>query len=682
MRKSQDLWVSTDITEFIEILGNKSWHTVKKNYRAKTEYIDTTCTLDIETTNSADDGFAYSFAVNVGGENAGFRYIEDFIECVNRLATEFMLDGNRRLVFYIHNAGYEHMYLTQILHEAWILKDKLLTKARKPLYLRFDNGVEFRDSLKLFQKSLARATKGCPHEKMVGDLDYTRYRTPDTPLAPDEWNYIVNDVQGLYEAIERLKAEHGYNQATIPFTNTGMVIEEVNRHVRKDIKCLRAMQELQLDKQMMHLAYKAMAGGDTHGTRWRSGVTYLNCNSADLKSAHPSQQALKKFPSGKPFLLDADTPVEDLELLMDSGYGWIGRLFISNFRCRPECPNPTLSSSKCEDIEGSLGKDNGRVMGAKGAICYMDSNDWQRFREAYEYEDMIGIEVMAFRLEYLPEAFTDAIKEKFIMKESAPDGPDRVFAKICVNTIFGACAQKVIRDEYTIDSLTDSLFASRLKWEDNLEGKSEEDVKKAQKNKFPFLWGLWTASLSRLALWNLIKTVGWENAIYWDTDSVKYEGEKVPEIDTVFNRKNHELVIDRGWEVKNRKGKAVFIGSAEDEHPDVTFGYRKFRFLHAKCYAAESYNGTEYELETTLAGVGKREGVLALAGDIDRLDYGLFIADAGGQALTYHDAPVRVRKDFKRETMSASWVVMEPRQYEIKASPDTLENIELEVISG
>ena len=75
-------------------------------------------------------------------------------------------------------------------------------------------------------------------------------------------------------------------------------------------------------------------------------------------------------------------------------------------------------------------------------------------------------------------------------------------------------------------------------------------------------------------------------------------------------------------------------------------------------------------------------GVLALAGDIDRLDYGLFIADAGGQALIYHDAPVRVRKDFKRETMSASWVVMEPRQYEIKASPDMLENIELEVISG
>lgn len=682
MRKSQDLWVCTNKDEMIDILSRESWTAIHKP-RSKVEYIDTTATLDIETTNTEDDGFLYSIALNIGGHDVVFRYVEDFLELMERLVIEYGLNEKRHLVIYVHNLGYEHMYLTQVLHEAWVKTDILLTKARKPLYIRFANGIELRDSLKLFQKSLARATEGLPHEKLKGDLDYTIYRTPDTPLSPDEWNYVVNDVQGLYEAIERLKAEHGYNQATIPYTNTGMVLEEVNKHIRRDLPTMNAIRKLRLKKHQLRLAYKAMAGGDTHGSRWKAGKTFADCNSADLKSAHPSQQLLKKFPSGEVIDLDPDTPVEDLEMLIDSGYGWIAKVIVTDFRCLPENPDPTISVSKCEQIDGRLGVDNGRLLGAEAASIYMDSNDWIRFREGYEYEDMIAVEAIAFRLEYLPEPFVMAIYDKFVIKESAEDGPDRVFAKICVNTIFGACAQKTVRDEYVLEESLETLDASRTKWEDNLEAMEEDKVLKTQNKKLPFLWGLWTSSLSRLDLWNLIKTAGWDRAIYWDTDSVKYEGAKVPEIETVFNAANHKRVLDRGRLVINRKGEEVYIGSAEDEHPDVAFGYRKFRFLHAKCYAAEAWNRKKgrYELETTIAGVGKKEGIQALNGNIDNLAEGLVIKDAGGLALAYHDAPVRVRSDFGRETVTASWIVMSPREYEIKSDlKDRRDILDMEIL--
>lgn len=667
MRKSQDLWVSTTPAEASQAVSDVAPARVsKKNGKKKDlEYIDLTCTLDIETTSpDKNDGFMYAIQFNVGGVNAGFRYIEDFIEFVNFLTEKWSLSRFCRLVFYVHNLGFEHMFLTQIFDKHWHLNKILLTKKRKPLTILFSNGVELRDSYKLFQKGLEGATKGLPHAKLKGDLDYRAYRTPDTPLSPDEWNYCINDVQGLYEAIERIKTERGFNQATIPLTNTGIVIKEVNDACYTNPEYRKAVGKLILTKRQLTLGYQCMGGGDTHGSRWKSGRVYENCNSNDFKSAHPGQQLLRKFPSGKPIDLPPDVTEKELNRLINSDYGWLGKVYIGDFKCRPECPNPTISLSKTEDIEGLLSLDNGRVMGAKGAFIYMDSNDYQRFKEAYTYKVFIGVDIYAFKLEYLPKVFRETIKSKFIIKETAADGPDRNFAKICVNTIFGACAQKVVRDEYELGDM-ENLDAETTHWQDNMEKLTESVVHTRQAQKFPFLWGLWTSSLTRLYLFKLIKAIGWNNIIYWDTDSGKYEGKPSAAIDE-FNR---EIIAqcEARDAVVMKKGKPVYIMYAENEHPDVEYGYRRFTFLHAKCYACESFNKNtgEYEIETTIAGVGKTEGIKAMRGDISNLKEGLKISPAGGLALTYVDLPIYERK-FKRVTECASFIHMDDREYEVK----------------
>lgn len=677
MRQSQDLQVCTTAAEALEAFRRLKPVKVRRR-RGKRYYVNLTATLDIETTNTEEDGFAYSFALNIGGVNMVVRYIEELEEVIDGLIDSWSLGGSDYLSIYIHNLGYEYQYMAQILNEDWTIKNALYTKARQALYLRFGNGIEFRDSLKLFQKSLAGATKGCRHPKLKGDLDYSVYRTPDTPLTQQEFDYIANDVQGLYEAIERLKAEHDYNAATIPLTNTSMVIEEVNRHLHTG-EVQRAMRALALGKHELELAYHCMAGGDTHGTRWRASRTYENCNSYDLKSAHPSEQALWKFPAGEPFLLPEDVEEDELSTLIDEGYGWLGKVYLEDIQVRPECPNPTLSLSKTEAIEGLRGLDNGRVLGADAAFAYLDSNDYQRFREAYTYTDFCGVDILAFKLEYLPDEFREAVFDKFRVKESAEDGPERVFAKVCVNTIFGACAQKTVRDEFDI-LFEEVMERSKIKWEDKLAAMEDEAVIKTQQKKFPFLWGLWTSSLSRLRLWELQKAVGWERLIYWDTDSVKYEGPKLPVVDH-YNQRIIDQCIARDAVVVNRKGKTVYIGVAEDEHPTVDYGYRRFRFLHAKCYAAEAWDGERYTIETTIAGVGKEQGKKALDGNIDTLADGLYIADAGGQALTYVDVPVRSRTDFKRRTRTASYIIMRPREYLVNAErPEAIKDMVAEII--
>lgn len=660
MRWSQDLQVCTTVEEFEAALNRRVFALASRRHKKhSTDYIDTTATLDIEDYADAEDGYIYSIAINIGGINADFRYIEDVFSVFDFLVDRFTLSSDRRFVLYIHNLGHEHYHMTQILASRYGDPEILLTKPTKPLIIKFKNGIELRDSFKLFQKSLAGATKGCKHPKLKGDLDYSKCFTPDTRLTQTEFDYIVNDVCGLYEAIERLKREHHYNQATIPYTNTGMVIEAVNRKCDGDGPTHTAMEELILDRHQLELAYRCTAGGDTHGCRWRAGQTFYNCNSYDLKSAHPSQQILRPFPAGKPITIGAASE-EDLKNLIENNHGWYGLVYVEGVTIKDECPDPTISVSKCADIMNMGAVDNGRFLNADAALVYMDSNDYQRFIEAYDYEYIEGQDIVAFTLKYLPDAFRNAILEFFRIKESAEDGPDRTFAKICVNTIFGACDQKVIRDEFSVD--LETMETDRTTWAENLKTASDDDIHDKQAKKFPFLWGLWTASLSRLALFRLVKTVGWDKVIYWDTDSCKYEGAKVPAVDAVYNEEVRNQCAERGA-VVNRKGKTVFIGSAEDEHPSVDYGYKSFRFLHAKCYAAESWDGEKYVLESTIAGVGKAEGVAALDGDIDNLRDGLIIEDAGGLALKYHNRPVFTRYDFGRPTLCASYIEMNPRSY-------------------
>lgn len=672
MRFSQDIMACETAGEFMSYMNFRPRTVFQRGKHV--EYIDTTCTFDIETTNGDADGFAYSFQTCVGGVVVVPRYFEDWAEMIETLCDKWRVTDKRKLVLYVHNLGYEFTYLIQLLTLRWGDCKALYTKSRKPLTLEFSNGIEFRDSLKLFQKSLAKATKGCKHEKLKGDLDYTVYRTPDTPLNDKEFAYCVNDVLGLYEAIERMKKEHGFNEATIPLTNTGLVKQEVNKNLNRDKGFAKIKDALTLSKTQTYIAYKAMAGGDTHGSRWKAGYTYKNCNSYDFKSAHPSQQLLWKFPTGKPVDLPEDTPEEDMNALIDAGMGWVGKIAITGLSIKDECPDPCISRSKCINSEVIGEEDNGRVLDAEGTLLlYCDSNDWQRIREGYNYSEMVAVESFEFRLAYLPESFRHTILEKFRIKETMKGSPEYAFSKICVNTIYGATAQKQIRDEYTAD-IGDAIEFEKLSWEKNLDDMTDDEVTKAQtkKNTFPFLWGLWTASLTRLKLWRLLKIVGWDRVIYWDTDSCKFEGEKVPGVDE-YNEEIKRQCIARKCVVQKDNGKCVYIGVAEDEHPQADYGYQEFRFLHAKCYAARNCDGV---LESTIAGVGKNEGVAALKDDIENLNDFLIIEDAGGQMLTYHDAPPRLRTDFAKPTMSASWIVMSPRRYEVGGV--NTENIDIE----
>ena len=147
-----------------------------------------------------------------------WKQFEIFLTAVSEI---LQLNANRRLVIYVHNLPYEWQFMRK--HFEWTKVFYL--DARKPVYAITTLGVEFRCSLKLSGKSLAKTADDLvkyKSKKMVGDLDYSLIRTPETPLTPTELGYCEADVDVILCYIQE-KIEQEGNITLIPLTKTGYV---------------------------------------------------------------------------------------------------------------------------------------------------------------------------------------------------------------------------------------------------------------------------------------------------------------------------------------------------------------------------------------------------------------------------------------------------------------------------
>lgn len=127
----------------------------------------------------------------------------------------------RRLVVYVHNLPYEWQFMRK--HFSWT--KVFFIDQRKPVYAICDMGIEFRCSLKLSGKSLANTANDLlkyKAQKMVGDLDYSLIRTPNTPLTQTELGYCEADVEVILCYIQE-KIEQEGDITRIPLTKTGYV---------------------------------------------------------------------------------------------------------------------------------------------------------------------------------------------------------------------------------------------------------------------------------------------------------------------------------------------------------------------------------------------------------------------------------------------------------------------------
>ena len=603
----------------------------KKRYDRDRVYLDLLLAFDIETsrvwaTNSEtgaqeEHAIMYIWQCQLDKDVTVYgRTWEEWFE-FSDILTQYCLTLNVWAVVWVHNLSYEFQFLSGVFPVAD--KDVFAVKSRK--VLRLDVGrMEYRDSYLQTNMSLELFCKKMKvvHQKLAGDLDYSKTRYPWTALSEQELAYCFNDVRGLVEAISAEMEADGDSLYTIPMTSTGYVRRDVKRAMYPILG--RAVKPLLPGPELLRLLLDAFAGGDTHASRHYVGILLHNVKSADEASAYPAAQTTKLFPV-TPFRREHPDP-KTLQALLKRGRAVVMRLAFTNIRQKYDWWGfPAIPRHKCQYAQDVVA-DNGRILSASSIVYACTDLDFRNICKEYKWDGLRVLELWSAGYGRLPAAFREVIQKYYELKTTLKnvEGMEVLYTKSKnkLNSCYGMTAQKPVRDDVFYDGIT---------FHQEPPENFEESVLEANKAAFlPYQWAVWTTAHARDAL----KAAQWaagRNAVYCDTDSLKYLG------DVDFSGINTEIrkrARAAGAFADDPKGKRHYMGVFEDEKP-----YAEFMTWGAKKYATTYEKGGP--ITTTIAGVNKTKGgpELMQHGGFSAFRPGFVFREAGGTDLIYNDDP-------------------------------------------
>lgn len=217
--------------------------------RNKCEYYNYPCSFDIETTTikpgeldyigTAEDppiAFPYLFQWNIYGSVIMCRHYHEALEIFSWISEYFRLANNRKLICFIHNAGYEHTFfrdLWDVIPERSFALDE-----HHPVTIYTEDGFIFRDSYKMTNMSLESLTKDWSRKwkKNKEIMDYSQLRTPYTKLDDNTLIYSALDVLSLSDAIEAFLAARSERIWTNCPTSTSFIRKELKTRIGVGVK--------------------------------------------------------------------------------------------------------------------------------------------------------------------------------------------------------------------------------------------------------------------------------------------------------------------------------------------------------------------------------------------------------------------------------------------------------------
>lgn len=595
------------------------------------------CAFDIEASSFYSGGekqaVMYAFVLGINGRCILGRSWEEAISYFRQIASFYRLSKDRRMIFYIHNLSYEFQFMRKLFD--W---EKIFAlDERDPVQAITKEGIEFRCSYHLSGYSLASVGKNLAKyrvEKMVGDLDYSLLRGPETPLTPKEEKYILHDGLVVMAYIKERMEESGDNITRIPLTKTGYV----RKYVRKE--CLyggagshakgnhsgyryrRIMKGLTLSGADEYLQLKrAFQGGFTHANALYSGLTMEDVTSYDFTSSYPYVMVAYQFPMSKGELVSPPKNLDELNERMKY-YCCLFDVTFFDLEATRTSDHP-ISSSKCI-MKGYRQVDNGRVVNCDELFTTITEQDYKVYRAFYKWSHMKISNFRIYKKAYLPTPFVKAIltlyRDKTQLKglEDMDSKINYMRSKEQLNSCYGMTVTDICRDDIVYDG---------DEW-----GKKAPDVEKAiekynnSKSRFLFYpWGVWVTAYARRNLFTGIYECG-DDYIYSDTDSIKIlHAERHMEYIRKYNAnvrrrlmaaaKYHKLDFEL-FEPTTKEGKKKLIGVWDyDGH------YAKFKTLGAKRYMVESDDGSH---SLTVSGIDKRLAIPYLEAEAKRKGISIF----------------------------------------------------------
>lgn len=636
--------------------------TIESNQRRKanrSKYKNIICAFDIETTRLENDNsimYIWMFAIGDHDVYIGRTWTE-FEDFIQRLLMQ--IEIGERLVILVHNLSYEFCFLRTIYHftadEVYALKSRKIAKC-----LMYDNRLEFRCTYIHSNMSLAEYTKkmNVEHQKLSGDdYDYSVMRFPDTDMTEEEIRYCCHDVIGLIEAYEKEMSLDGDTLATVPMTSTGYVRREC-RNAMKLFPYL-TIREAQPDPDRYHMMRLAFRGGDTHASRFYSTQILEDVKSADRSSSYPDVMCNDLFPYGKGSWSGACSNRVFLNFFEDETHVFFANVVLRNLRLKDKYWGfPYIPFSKCVKFTSDYVIDNGRILSASAVQIYLTDIDFRIIDETYTFNLEVK-EMLTFPCYKLPQPLIEMTQLYYKDKTELKGIPEQQVyydkQKAKLNALYGMCATDPVRMDFIFDENHENLF--------DVKPKNIEDTLRINKNRnfLLYQWGCFVTSWARYRLYEALKLAG-DNAVYCDTDSVKYVGEVSFE---EYNKIRQTRSIESGSYATDKHGVTHYMGVYEQEQT-----YKRFVTFGSKKYAYEYEDGMTH---VTISGVSKKEGGKELheRGGLEALKEGFVFKKGGGVELVYNDHVERHTETLNGHTFEVGPnVCIKPSTYTMSLTAD------------
>lgn len=545
------------------------------------------------------------------------------------------MKGDKTIVF-VHNLAYDWVFIRKFLFEAFgFPTGQLNTKPHYPISITFNNGLVFRDSLILSQRSLEKWGKDlqAEHAKAVGSWDYGKIRDQFTPLTNEELHYIENDVLCGVECINILMNTLKKKIDTLPYTATGIPREQVRKRGEKanaHEKFLRIAPDYETQKKL-ELIYH---GGFTHGNRHFINRKMENVQAFDFASSYPFVMLTEKYPMTK--FTPYNKPMKPERILEKSNdYAVIFRLTATGVKIKSDdLPMPALQYSKCTRVVNPI-VDNGRILCADLVEIYLTEIDLEVIYPQYNFNKVICDDIEFSNKQYLPQWFTDYIYEKFKDKTMLKGGDPVQYSlsKSIVNSLYGMTVQKPVKETLIEDYNTGEYLPEEGQDEEELYNKYKEKLKTV----LPYQWGVYVTAYAFRNLFKLgacaESDMNNDNGGMWlysDTDScygINWNLEKIRE----YNNLCIEKLKTRGYDGIKRGDKVYWLGVAETEGDNDI--YIEFKYQGAKRYAGRQK--ADGLIHITVAGVPKKTGAKCLKDDLDNFSPGFIFDGATTGKMTH-----------------------------------------------
>lgn len=643
-------WEDWDYTLFQNIIIRN------KSNKAKTTYADLIIMADTETSKKKDhvkkDNHicAWSISFRAFGRNLVTLWGQkptDFPEMLSRVRDNIKSD---ELYVYWFNMGYDWVFIRKFMFLKFGFPcDALNTKPLCPLSIKWDNGIIFKDSLALAQRSLEKWANDldCEHKKAVGKWDYDKFRNQDDKLSDDELLYICNDVLAGVEAIDITMAQLKKTLSSIPLTATGIVRNEarnIGRHNRAHNNWFLKVQPAEyIIQQILEYCFH---GGYTHSNRYCIDNIW-ECMCYDFSSSYPFVLLTEKYPAEQFTPIKRKVTPEMILKPCNENYAFIFLMKVKNVRLKnPKYPMPMLSLAKCLTCLNSV-TDNGRILESDYIEIYTNEIDFRLFYDQYDYDEIEIDECYSAVKDYLPKWFTDYVFERYRLKCELKHTDPVLYAieKAKLNSCFGMCAQKPVKETieeiYEECDIGEGLDKQHYKSGDYRIKDDFDPEKEYQKflNRYssflPYPVGVWCTSYAMKNLFELSKCISgkW---LYSDTDSI-YATEFDESLINKYNNKCKEKLKSRGYDGVTVDGETFYLGVAEDDGH-----YMQAKFLHSKCYVKRplTARGDNFvmggDLKITVAGVPKK-GAKSLKNNINNFKtYAVFPGTESGKLQHSH----------------------------------------------